>query len=292
MKPSPFQYHAPTTVDEAVRILADVAPHDGRILAGGQTLVPTMAFRVARPSHLVDINGIAALTRLEVADGKLRIGACVRHAAFHRRAVPGPLGALLSKVVHHIAHHPIRTRGTFCGSIANADPASEWCTVAVCLGAEMVATSIRGTRAIPAHEFFQGIMTTALAEDELLSEVRIPVLPEGTRFGFYEFSRRAGDFAVAMALATYRLQSGAITEPKLAIGGAEPHPRRMSAAEQALAGQAASSGTFEVAADRAAEALDPMEDAANPADFRRDIARTVALRALGQTIEDSGARAT
>src|SRR5262249_1527706 len=131
----------------------------------------------ARPAHLVDINGVDALKRLEVAGDEFRIGACVRHAAFHQPAVAGPLGKLLSAVVRHIAHYPIRTRGTFCGSIAHADPASEWCTVAAALDARMVATSVRGTRVIPAREFFAGIMTTALAEDELLAEVRLPLLP-------------------------------------------------------------------------------------------------------------------
>src|SRR5438552_2528940 len=141
MKPAPFSYHAPKTVDEAVRLLAQVAPDDGRVLAGGQSLVPIMAFRLARPAHLVDINGIEALRGLASAAGKLAIGACVRHAAFYPPSAEGPLGKLLSTVVRHIGHHPIRTRGTFCGSLAHADPASEWCLVAVTLGAEMIARS-------------------------------------------------------------------------------------------------------------------------------------------------------
>ena len=116
-----------STVDEAVALLAQVAPDDGRVLAGGQSLVPTMAFRLAKPSHLVDINGVAALNRLTVGGGKLVIGACVRHAAFHVPVCDGPLGKLLADVVRHIAHYPIRNRGTFCGSLAHADPASEWC---------------------------------------------------------------------------------------------------------------------------------------------------------------------
>ena len=236
MKPAPFQYHAPQTIDEAVALLAEVAPQDGRVLAGGQSLVPIMAFRLARPTHLVDINGVEALRRLAVEGDRLCIGACVRHAAFHRPVVDGPLGKLLSTVVRHIAHYPIRTRGTFCGSLAHADPASEWCTVAAALGGEMVARSSRGTRIIPAHEFFAGIMTTTLNEDELLTEVRLPLLPPDTRFGFYEFNRRAGDFAIAMALATYRVRDGKITEPRIAVGGAEPSPRRLADAEQALAG--------------------------------------------------------
>ncbi|MGZ3291848.1 MAG: FAD binding domain-containing protein, partial [Xanthobacteraceae bacterium] len=205
MKPAPFRYHAPKTIDEAVETLAQVAAEDGRVLAGGQSLVPIMAFRLARPGHLVDINGVAALRRLAVDGDRLSIGACVRHAAFHKPVVDGPLGRLLAAVVRHIAHYPIRTRGTFCGSVAHADPASEWCAVAAALDAEMVAKSAGGTRTIPAQDFFRGIMTTALREDELLTEVRLPILPADTRFGFYEFNRRAGDFALAMALVTYRL---------------------------------------------------------------------------------------
>src|SRR5438874_5225800 len=237
MKPAPFHYHAPMTIAEAVATLAAVAPDDGRVLAGGQSLVPIMAFRLARPPHLVDINGIAELRRMATVKDKLTIGACVRHAAFYREACEGPLGRLLSTVVRHIGHHPIRTRGTFCGSLAHADPASEWCLVAVTLGAEMIARSTRGTRTIAAADFFAGIMTTALAEDELLAEVRLPLLPADTRFGFCEFSRRAGDFALAMALVTYRLANGAIVEPRVGIGGAEPTARRIPEAETALSGQ-------------------------------------------------------
>src|SRR6266849_10822380 len=210
VKPAPFVYHAPKTLEQAVAVLAQVAPEDGRVLAGGQSLVPTMAFRRARPGHLVDINRIAELDRLAVGDGRLVIGAGVRHAAFHRPVVAGPLGQLLSFVVRHIAHYPIRTRGTFCGSLAHADPASEWCLTAATLGAEMIAVSTRGTRAIAADGFFDGIMTTTLADDELLVEARLALPAADARFGFYEFSRRAGDYALAMALVTYRVEDGAI----------------------------------------------------------------------------------
>jgi carbon-monoxide dehydrogenase medium subunit len=282
MKPAPFRHHAPTTVDEAVALLARLASEDGRVLAGGQSLVPTMAFRLARPAHLIDINGIAALDRIAVADGKLVIGACVRHVAFQRPVEDGPLGKLLMSVVRHIAHYPIRTRGTFCGSIANADPASEWCTLATALDAEMVAQSARGTRVIAAKDFFAGIMTTALAEDELLTEVRLPLLPAGTRFGFKEFSRRAGDFAIAMALAIYRVDGGKIIEPRIALGGAEPHARRIVEAELALAGQAPSPQAFAASAERAAAAVDPMEDVHNNAQYRRDLVRAMVRRALEQ----------
>src|SRR5260221_8908249 len=165
MKPARFRYHAPKTIEEAVDTLAEVAADDGRVLAGGQSLVPIMAFRLARPAHLIDINAVAGLDGLVARDGVLRIGARVRHAAFHRPVVEGPLGTLLANVVRHIAHYPIRLRGTFCGSLAHADPASEWCLVAATLGAGMVATSTRGSRTIFADDFLQGIMTTALEPD-------------------------------------------------------------------------------------------------------------------------------
>src|ERR1700716_1830266 len=200
MKPASFQYHAPKTVDEAVAVLAAAASADGRVLAGGQSLVPTMAFRLARPAHLVDINGIAELDRIATADGRLSIGACVRHAVFYRPVTDGPLGQLLSSVVRHLAHSPIRTRGTFCGSLAHADPAAEWCVVAVTLDAELVAVGIKGERVIPAAGFRRGPMETTLDPADLLGEARLPLLPDDTRFGFAEFSRRAGDYAQAMAL--------------------------------------------------------------------------------------------
>jgi aerobic carbon-monoxide dehydrogenase medium subunit len=280
MKPAPFRYHAPKSVDEAVALLAEVAPADGRVLAGGQSLVPTMAFRLARPAHLVDINGIEELERIASADGKLSIGACVRHAAFYRPVADGPLGRLLSGVVRHIAHHPIRTRGTFCGSLAHADPASEWCLVAATLGAEMVTQSRHGRRVIAATDFFAGIMTTALEEDELLIEARLPLLPSDTHFGFYEFSRRAGDFAIAMALATYRIEDGRMVEPRLGVGGAEPNPRRVAQAERMLEGQKPGPDAFAGAAEAAAKAVEAMEDSSYSADYRRDLVRTVTYRAL------------
>jgi len=280
MKPAAFRYHAPKTTQEAVALLAEVAPNDGRVLAGGQSLVPTMAFRMARPGHLVDINGVAELARLGVENERLVIGAGVRHAAFHRPVVAGPLGQLLSFVVRHIAHYPIRTRGTFCGSLAHADPASEWCLTAVTLGAEMIGRSVKGTRVIAADQFFDGIMTTVLAEDELLIETRLPLLAADTRFGFYEFSRRAGDYAIAMALVTYRLQGGTIIEPRVGVGGAEPQPRRIAEAEQALAGRAPTADVFRAAADAAAGAIDPMADNQASSEFRRDLVGTVTRRAL------------
>ena len=280
MKPAPFAYHAPKTLEQAVAILAEVAPEDGRVLAGGQSLVPTMAFRLARPAHLVDINQVAGLNRLAVDGDALSIGACVRHAAFHRPVAPAPLGDLLAFVVRHIAHYPIRTRGTFCGSLAHADPASEWCVVATTLGGEIKARSARGTRSIAAADLFQGLMSTALEDDELLEEARLPVLPPDTRWGFYEFSRRAGDYALAMALATFRLADGVMVEPRLGLGGVEASPRRISEAEALLTGKPPEIGIFRKAAEAAADAVDPLEDIQASGEYRRDLVRAVARRAL------------
>ena len=280
VKPAPFEYHAPSTVEEAVAVLAEVAPRGGRVLAGGQSLVPAMALRLALPAHLVDINGVKSFERLAVDAGELSIGACVRHAAFHRPATQGPLGTLLSQVVRHIAHHPIRTRGTFCGSLANADPASEWCLVAATLDARMVARSVRGTRRIAPADYFQGAMTTALAADELLLEARVPVLAPDTCFGFSEFSRRAGDFAIAMALATYRLRNRVMTEPRVGVGGVESAPRRIVEAEAALEGKRPGPDAFRDAADAVARSIAPLDDIRCPAHYRRDVARAMTRRAL------------
>jgi aerobic carbon-monoxide dehydrogenase medium subunit len=280
MKPAPFTYHLPKTIDETVALLAELAPKDGRVLAGGQSLVPTMAFRLSRPAHLIDINQVEGLDRLHAGKTELVIGARVRHAAFHRPVVEGPLGTLLTFVVRHIAHYPIRVRGTFCGSLAHADPASEWCLAAATLGATMVARSSRGTREIPADRYFEGALMTALKEGELLAEARLPLLSAGTKAGFYEFSRRAGDYAIAMALATYRVEGGRIVDARIGTGGAESHPRRLPGAEAALNGKAPGAAAFKAAAEAAAAAVDPVEDAQATAHYRRDLVRTVTQRAL------------
>jgi carbon-monoxide dehydrogenase medium subunit len=280
MKPAPFVHHVPKTLDEALRILAEVAPQDGRVLAGGQSLVPIMAFRLAKPAHLVDINEIAGLDKIS-SDGKsLTIGACVRHAAFHKSVVENPLGQLLSAVARHIAHYPIRMRGTFCGSLAHADPASEWCLVAATLDATLIAKSTRGERLIAAKDFFAGIMSTALAENELLAEARLPLLPIDAKFGFNEFNRRAGDFAMAASLVTYRLQGGKITDARVGLGGAEATPRRIAEAEAAINGKTPGDAAFRAAAEAAAKAIDPLEDHQTNADYRRDLVRAVVRRAL------------
>ncbi len=284
MKPAPFRYHTPHSVDEAVALLAELGSDDGRVLAGGQSLVPMMALRLARPEDLIDINAIAELDRLAVEGDWLSIGACVRHAAFHGEVVGNPLGALLSEVANHIAHYPIRTRGTFCGSLAHADPSSEWCLVASALGAEIHAQSRRGSRVIASDAFFHGAMSTALEPDELLAAVRLPLLGAGSIFGFYEFSRRAGDYALSAALAVYRIENGVIAEPRLALAGAENNPRRIAEAETVLSGTRPTPENFREAANAAAEAIDPITDAQVSGSFRRTLVRTACERALARTV--------
>ncbi|HWK44188.1 MAG TPA: FAD binding domain-containing protein [Stellaceae bacterium] len=279
MKPAPFTYHAPHDLTEAVGLLASLGD-DGRILAGGQSLVPTMAFRLALPEHLIDINGIAGLDYLDVSDGVLRIGPLVRHAAFHRPVLAGPLGGLLSFVVRHIAHYPIRTRGTFCGSLAHADPAAEWGLVAATLDASVTARSERGERVVPVAQLFEWIMTTTLADDEMLVEARLPVLAPATRWGFYEFNRRAGDYAMAMALVAFEVTENRIVAPRLGMGGVEGFPRRLAEVEAVLSGRAPNPVLFREAAEAAAAAVDPLEDAQIDLTYRRDLVRAVTERAL------------
>jgi aerobic carbon-monoxide dehydrogenase medium subunit len=284
MKPAPFEYHAARTVDEAVTLLATFAEHGGRVIAGGQSFVPMMAFRLARPDHLIDINPITDLAHLAAENGMLRIGATVRHATLETMTIGGTLGRLLREVAHSIAHRPIRNRGTFCGSIVHADPSAEWCLVAATLGADIVACSTRQIRTLPASRFFMGIMTTALAADELVTECRIPLLPDEARYGFYEVSRRTGDFAMAAALVSYRVVAGRITEPRLGIGGVEPFPRRLNAVEKMLAGSSPDFALFARAGEAAATAVDPMEDTRSTPAFRRQLVRAVTRRALERSL--------
>jgi carbon-monoxide dehydrogenase medium subunit len=285
MKPAPFVRHVPRTLDEVLATLADVAGEDGRILAGGQSLVPIMAFRLAKPAHLVDINEVEGLDKLVDDGSTLTIGARVRHAAFHAPVTRNPLGALLAYVARHIAHYPIRMRGTFCGSLAHADPSSEWCLTAATLDAVMVAKSVKGTREIKAAEYFDGIMSTVLKEDELLAEVRLPLLAEDAKFGFYEFSRRAGDFAMSASLVTYRLNDGKIVDAHVGVGGAEPSPRRIPEAEAELNGKAPGDAAFRAAGEAASKAIEPLEDHQTDAEYRRDLVKVVVRRALEHSLK-------
>ena len=279
MKPADFEYHAPQTLDALLALLAEHR-EDGKILAGGQSLVPVMNFRLARPAHVIDLNGIAELDYLREEKGVLRIGALTRHAAFHRPLVAGPTAKLLAEVVQHIAHYPIRMRGTFAGSIAHADPASEWCVVVRLLEAEIVARSRRGERRIKAAEYFHGTFATALEVDEVITEVRLPILDSSWRTGFYEFSRRAGDFAIAMSAVALRTAGKEIREARIAIGGVEDRPTRCAQAEALLM----QGGSLADAAKAVAAAVKPMEDIHADAAYRKDLVRATTERALAQAL--------
>lgn len=281
MKPAAFDYHRPTDMAAALALL-DAHGADGKILAGGQSLVAAMNFRLARPGVLIDVNRLAELDYLRAEDGQLRIGALTRHAAFHRPVVDGPLGSLLSRIVDHVAHYPIRQRGTFAGSLAHADPASEWCLTATVLDAEIVVRSLRGERSIPAAAFFKGTFTTALEPDELITEIRLPLLDSGWRGGFSEFSRRAGDFALAMALAALKIEGGIIRAAKLGIGGVADRAIRLSAIEASLVGREATESSFRAAGAEASRAVEPGADIHASSEYRRDLIAAMVARALSE----------
>jgi carbon-monoxide dehydrogenase medium subunit len=283
MKPAAFTYHAPQSLDEALALLA-LHGDEGKLLAGGQSLVPAMNFRLARPAVLIDINRIAALDFLRGEVGWLRIGALTRHVAFERPVAAGPLGALLPRVARDVAHLPIRVRGTFAGSLAHADPAAEWSLVAATLGAGIVARSSAGERTLTADGFFRTAFTTALRPDELITEVRLPLLGDAWRCGFMEFSRRKGDFALAMALAALRLEGDRIVEARIGVGGAEHRPRRIEAAEQILVGETPGPEVLAEAGATVAAALEPVEDIHASAAYRRDLAQVMTRRAIAAAL--------
>jgi carbon-monoxide dehydrogenase medium subunit len=279
MKPAAFDYHAPRTLDALLTLLAEHG-EDGKILAGGQSLVPVMNFRLARPARLFDLNGIAELDFLRQDGNTLRIGALARHAAFHRPVVSGPTGKLLAEVVQHIAHYPIRQRGTFAGSIAHADPASEWCLVARTLEADIVARSRRGERVIKVAAYFQGTFATALKADEVITEVRLPILDASWRTGFNEFSRRAGDFALAMSAVALKLSGKKVAEARIGIGGVHDRPFRCAEAERVLL----KGGSAADAAQAVSAMVQPMEDLHADAPYRKDLVRATTRRALEQAL--------
>lgn len=287
MKPARFEYASPSSVGEVVSLLS--GNEDAKILAGGQSLVPTMNFRLARPALLVDINRVKGLDTLEVEGDELRIGALVRHSAFEKPVVEDPLGRLLSLAARYVGHLPIRVRGTFVGSIAHADPAAEWCLIARMVDAQMVATSPRGERVIPADSFFQSVFTTALEPDELLTEVRLPLLGSNAKVGFSEFSRRAGDFAIVSAGVVTLVDGGRIAEARIGLGGSGSTPERASRAEAALVGNAPSEEVFSEAATIAREEVEPMGDIHASAEYRQHLASVLVRRALAQTLETRGA---
>jgi carbon-monoxide dehydrogenase medium subunit len=257
---------------------------DAKILAGGQSLVPAMNFRLARPSMLVDINRIADLTGVIHEDGALRIGALTRHRSMETPPESGPTGDLLATAARNIGHLPIRVRGTFGGSLAHADPASEWCVVALTLDATMEVRSSRGPRTVAADDWFRTVFTTALDPDEILTAIRIPLLMPGNQVGFAEFSRRAGDFALTIASVVLAIEAGTITEARIGLGGVAATPVRSDAAEQAAVGLEAKSESAASIAEAAAASIDPLPDIHGSAEYRRDLIRAMVGRAVTRAL--------
>lgn len=282
MKPARFDYFRPTTVQEALRLLAE-DPDETKVLAGGQSLIPIMNFRLGRPERLVDINILRELAGIETVGDVVRIGALTRHRTIERSDLPGPLGQLLRRASHYIGHLPIRTRGTFGGSLAHSDAASEWCLIAVLLDAEITAQSAeRGTRTIAAGDFFEMVFSTALEPDELLTEVRLPSLHPNYRTGIAEFARRAGDFAVVAATTAVRVDDGVVTDARVCLGGVAEIPFRSRAAEAALLGGEWSEELVEAAVSAAAAEVQPPSDAHGDGEFRRDLMAAQLRRSLLQ----------
>ena len=273
MKPAPFRYARPQTLADAVGLLAG-GDHDVKILAGGQSLVPMLNLRLVRPSVLIDLNGVAGLDRIIPSPtGGLTIGALVRHAALASSAPVSERAPLLGEAARHVGHPPIRHRGTVGGSLAHADPAAELPAALVALDAQLVLHGARGERTIPASEFFRGLLTTALAPDEIVTDIRVS--PHGPGWGFAEVVRRAGDFALAgvMALVTRSGPSGRCESARLVGFGVSDRPVRLVAAEQIITNPAfdARADVGRVAA-AAAEACDPPDDVHASADYRRHLA--------------------
>jgi len=284
MKPARFDYHQARSADEAVSLLGQFGA-DAKILAGGQSLVPSMNFRLSRPAVLIDINHANELDFISEGDDGTSIGSLVRHVTLERGASKNPVSRLLELAAHHVGHLPIRVRGTFGGSLAHADPAAEWCVIATLLDAEIVARNASGSRTIPASEFFQTIFTTALSPDELLTEARLPAVSPSAQVGFSEFSRRAGDFALTMVAVVLETTDGRVESARIACGGVSDRPVRAPEAERALVGQQLGPDPIRTAAETASEELDPIGDIHGSADYRRDLIRVMTRRALEQATE-------
>jgi carbon-monoxide dehydrogenase medium subunit len=279
MKPVDFHLHQPQTLDEALALLAEYGD-DGKVLAGGQSLVPLLNFRLARPGHLVDIARIASLARLRRTPGELVVGPMVRHAVAERSPGVASHSPLLAAALPNIAHPPIRARGTIGGSLAHADPAAELPSVAAALDATFVAASVRGQREIAAAEFFRSHLTTALEPDELLVEIRFPAAKPSTGAAFQEVGRRRGDFALVGVGVQVTTDGDVITDARVGFSGVAAIPLRCTAAEQELRGRPATEEALRAAVAAAGEAVRPSSDLHATADYRRHVAGVLLARAV------------
>jgi len=289
MKLPHVDYEAPKSVSEAVEMLAEHLD-EASVLAGGQSLIPLLALRLARPAVLIDINGIAELSGVSVADGWMAIGAMTReYVAEESETVAGTV-PLLAAALPLVGHEAIRSRGTVGGSLAHADPAAELPAVARALDAEFVVRGQSGERVVPAAEWFEGFLTTSRRPDELLVEVRFPAAGRGTGTSFQEVTRRHGDFAIVGLAASLTLSEGAISDARLAFAGMSDVPVRAAHAEDLLVGERPSAGLFDEAARRAADDMDPPADLHGSSDYRKKVAAALVRRGLQAAADNADGR--
>jgi len=288
MKPPAFKYVAARTVDEALGVLSSEGDR-AKILAGGQSLTPMLNFRLAHPEVLVDINRIKELEFVAERNDGLAIGCLSRHRTIETSSSIRKQCPILSAAAEQVAHVAIRTRGTFGGSLAHADPAAEFPVIALLLDATMSIRGPKGTRSLPARDFFVNLFSTALQPDELLVDVRIPPWTPGRGWGFRELSRRPGDFAIALVAAAVTLERGKFKEARIAMGGVGPTAMRASKAEQLLKGQAPEEEALQAAGQTAGEASDPPDDIHGSAEYRRHVVEVLTRRALKDAIERAAA---
>jgi carbon-monoxide dehydrogenase medium subunit len=279
MKPPPFEYLRPPDVEGVLAALTQDSD-ETKILAGGQSLVPMMNLRIVAPKRLVDINRVPGLDRIGIDGDWFVIGALVRHSDVLVSPAVRQHAPLVVAAYRHVAHRPIRNRGTIGGNLAHADPASELPAVMLALDAEIVLRSRNGERQVPAESFFLGTFETAARADELLTAIRIPLASRNRRWGFDEMSQRQGDYALVAVAATFDLDSGRCAHPRLAYAGVGDSAMRIPAAEDALDGATPDEAAFEAIAAKAAEAVNPPEDVHADAAYRRDLVRSLTRRAL------------
>lgn len=291
MKPAWFDYYAPRNLEEGLRILAD-AGRESRVLAGGQSLMPMLNFRIVSPAVLVDINRIEGLDRLQVDPDGLTVGALVRHADLLRSAAVREGWPLLTEAVAQVAHPAIRNRGTVCGSVAHNDPAAEHPSVLVTLDGSVAIAGLAGQRELPAEQFFTGMMSNALEPGEMVVALRYPRPPAGSGWAFVEFARRLGDFAIAGAAALVTVRGGVCERARLTVVGMGEGPFRARAAEAALEGRRiGGADAKEAIAEAAAQvtaAVDSADDVHASASYRRHLAGVMATRALETAFARAG----
>lgn|SRR5487761_1076595 len=277
MKPGIFSYRRPHRLDEALEFLREP---ETKVLAGGQSLMPLLNMRLAQPQSLVDINHLPELKSLEVAGAEVRLGALVRHADIEESAPLARGFPLLPEIAAGIAYRAIRTRGTFCGSLAHADPAAEWPTVLLGLGGRVRVRSLRGEREIDAEDLFRSFFATSLEPDELIAEAVLP-RHDDWHWGFSKFARKAGEFSLALALAGVQLGAdGTIRAARVAVGGVNVRPIRLPALESSLRGARVSELPVDREIAALAPELDPSTDLHGSRDYKLALAATICGRAL------------